>query len=282
MRQRWKQAGLIFLNLLGVAIASLACGVGLFWLHNRSLLNAYVAAAIVSALAYLAGARWIERRSVAEFALPPALLELAGGILGGIALFAIVIGTLWVAGAYQPQGWGSFGGVGLAFVLWLAIGEVEEILFRGLVYRLCGRIFGTWGAILVSGIAFGLVHGIDPGATATALASVALAGLMLGAAFALTRRLWLPIGIHAGWNFAEGSLFGTAVSGNDLGASVLRAKLAGPEILTGGRFGPEASIVTVIALLVVTSYLVWRIARLRCAEPPIWRVGKDAPASASV
>lgn len=278
MRRRWIEAGLIFLNLLGVMAAYVACVIGFSWLQIHSLFNAFVALAIVYALAYVAGARWIERRPVTEFSLRPALPELAGGALVGFLLFATVIGTLWIAGAYQPQGWGSYGGIVLAFVFWLAIGVEEEIQFRGLAYRLCCRIFGTWGAIVVSGIGFGLVHGIDPGATATALASVMLAGLMLGAAFALSQRLWLPIGIHAGWNFAEGSVFGTPVSGNDLGASALRAKLAGPELLTGGRFGPEASIVTVIVLLVATSYLVWRIARLRRVEPPIWRVGKDAPA----
>jgi membrane protease YdiL (CAAX protease family) len=142
------------------------------------------------------------------------------------------------------------------------------------VYRLCCKILGTWGAIVASGILFGLVHGIDPGATATALSSVALAGLLLGAAFALSRRLWLPIGIHTGWNFAEGSLFGTAVSGNSLGGSLATATLSGPEILTGGRFGPEASIVTVIVLFVATAFLLWRTARRRRSEPPIWRAGK--------
>jgi hypothetical protein len=59
---------------------------------------------------------------------------------------------------------------------------------------------------------------------------------------------------------------------------VTAAKLIGPEILTGGRFGPEASIVTVIVLVLATAFLVWRIARLRRTEPPIWRAGKSEPA----
>jgi hypothetical protein len=106
-----------------------------------------------------------------------------------------------------------------------------------------------------------------------ALSAVAIAGLLLGAAFALTGRLWLPIGIHIGWNFAEGSLFGTAVSGGQLGGSVIVGKLSGPDILTGGRFGPEASIVTIVVLLMATAFLGWRLARSRRAEPPIWRAG---------
>jgi uncharacterized protein len=278
VRERWKRAGLIFLSLLALVIAFVACAVAVRLIGIHSIVIAYVALATVCSLAYLASVRWVERRPVAEFSLPPALPELAGGMMVGLALFAIVIGVLWAVGVYQPQGWGSFGGIGLGFVFWLAIGVLEEIEFRGLVYRLCGAVLGTWGAIVVSGLAFGLVHGMDPGATATALASVALAGLLLGAAFALTGRLWLPIGIHAGWNFAEGSLFGTAVSGHDLGASLIKARVAGPELLAGGRFGPEASIVTVIVLLAATGFLVRRIAALRRVEPPIWRAGKAAPA----
>jgi hypothetical protein len=208
-----------------------------------------------------------------------ALPEFAGGLLVGLALFSTVIAILWIAGAYQPLGWGSLDGIWMACLLWLAVGVLEEIEFRGLAYRLCCAIFGTWGAILVSGVLFGLVHAMDSGATPMALTSVAVAGLMLGAAFALTGRLWLPIGIHTGWNFAEGSLFGTAVSGSNVGASAIRAKLAGPELLAGGRFGPEASIVTVMVLLVATVILLWLVARRQRVEPPIWRAGNERPAT---
>jgi membrane protease YdiL (CAAX protease family) len=281
VRQRWIEAGLIFLTLLLLIVVYVGCVFALRRMHDISAVQAYVGVGIACLLVYLVGARFIERRPITDFALSPALPETAVGLVAGIALFASVIFVLWSAGVYQPQGWGSFSGLGAAFVLWLAVGVQEEIQFRGLLYRLCCKIFGTWGAIVVSGLLFGLVHGIDPGATVTALSAVALGGLMLGAAFALTGRLWLPIGIHTGWNFAEGSLFGTAVSGNSVGNSLSTAKLVGPEILTGGRFGPEASIVTVIILLVATAFLMWRIARLGGTEPPIWRAGKDEPAAVS-
>jgi membrane protease YdiL (CAAX protease family) len=248
-------------------------------MDNRSLLLGYGGLAVVTVVVYPVAARLIERRPVGELSLAPAIPELFAGVLSGIALFASVIASLWIAGVYQPQGWGSFdGSLGLALLFWLAIGVAEEIQFRGFVYRLCGTLFGTWGAILVSGIAFGLIHAMDPGATATALSSVALAGLFLGAVFALSGRLWVPIGFHTGWNFAEGSLFGTAVSGSNVGGSLVNAKLVGPEILTGGRFGPEASIATVVVLLVATIVLVWRIAASRRIEPPIWRARDDEQA----
>jgi CAAX protease family protein len=280
VRQRWKQAGLIFLSLLAYVIV-FAAGIYLLRrMQSHSLLTGFGGLAIASVVVYLAAVHWIERRPVTEFSLAPALLEFAGGTLAGIALFASVIAILWIAGVYHPQGWGSFNGVGIAFLFWIAIGVQEEIQFRGLLYRLCCKVLGTWGAILVSGIIFGLFHGMDPGATVTALSSVALAGVFLGAVFALSGRLWVPIGIHTGWNFAEGWLFGTAVSGSNVGGGLVNAKLTGPEILTGGRFGPEASIATVVVLLVATVFVVWRIARLQRTEPPIWRVRADAPSAA--
>ena len=279
MRQRWKQAGLIFLSLLVFVVALFAFAHALRWLRAGSVVVAYGTTGLVGFLVYLAAVRWIERRPVTEFSPARAIPELAGGLVVGLMLFALVIAILWIAGAYQPLGWGSLDGVGIAGLLWLAVGVLEEIEFRGLVYRLCCAIFGTWGAIVVSGVLFGLVHGIDPGATPMALASVAIGGLLLGAAFALTGRLWLPIGIHTGWNFAEGSVFGTAVSGGNIGGSAIRAKLAGPELLAGGRFGPEASIAAVIVLLVATVILLWLVAKRRRSEPPIWRAAKEAPAT---
>jgi hypothetical protein len=267
------------LLLLAAAYAGSAAAMN--WTHNTSLLLAYLAVGLACLLAYLVGTHFIERRPVVEFSPAPALPEGLVGLLAGMALFAAVILVLWLAGVYQPRGWGSLDGIASAFAFWLAVGMLEEIQFRGLVFRLCSKIFGTWGAIVVSGILFGLVHGRAPGATAIALSVVALGGFMLGAAFALTGRLWLPIGIHTGWNFAEGSLFGTAVSGNSLGASLTTGKLVGPDILTGGRFGPEASIITVIVLLAATVFLMWRIARTGRTEPPIWRAEKETRAGAS-
>ena len=115
---------------------------------------------------------------------------------------------------------------------------------------------------------------INPGATLTGLLNVALAGVLLGAAYAATGQLWLPIGLHLGWNFAEGPIFGTAVSGTDMGPSLIVGDLDGPAILTGGEFGPEASIVGVAVVLAAATFLLWRIVRLKCAEPPIWSDAK--------
>ena len=97
------------------------------------------------------------------------------------------------------------------------------------------------------------------------------AGVLLGAAYAATTRLWLPIGLHVGWNFTEGSLFGMSVSGGTATGGLVRGSLNGPQILTGGQFGPEASIVAVIISLAVSLYFIWRLVRLHRVLPPVWR-----------
>jgi hypothetical protein len=162
-------------------------------------------------------------------------------------------------------------------VFWLAVGAREEILFRGLLFRLCSKVVGTWGALVLSAAIFGAMHLISPGWTLVGLLSVALAGVMLGAAYTATEQLWLPIGLHTAWNFTQGSLFGLQVSGNEIGPGLIEGKLDGPDILTGGPFGPEASIVAVIIVLTVTAYLLRRIVRLGHAEPPIWSACRTAP-----
>ena len=120
---------------------------------------------------------------------------------------------------------------------------------------------------------------LNPGATIRSSVAIALeAGVLLGAAYAATQRLWLPIGLHAGWNFTEGSLFGMTLSGNTMGVGLLRGSLSGPQILTGGAFGPEASIVAVMVCLVAAMYFLWRIVKLHRAEPAMWNIAEQPSA----
>lgn len=145
-------------------------------------------------------------------------------------------------------GWGSFGGAVAALGLMSCVAVAEELVFRGALFRIVEEIAGTWGALVVSGVLFGVLHLVNPHATVWGAVSIAVeAGLLFGAVYAATRSLWLPIGLHLGWNFAEGGIFGTTVSGSAHGpASLLRATVSGPAALTGGEFGPEAGVVAIL------------------------------------
>jgi uncharacterized protein len=268
LRNTWKEKGLGLLNLLVVVVVL----VGI-----QPLLRKYLGAAGAAVLAvlclatYVAASRWIERRVPTELAIHRVLPELATGMLVGLGLFCLLMGILWAAGAYNPEGWSAHTLLAHGFPFALLAGIVEEILFRGLLFRVFSKILGTWGALLLTSALFGLAHAANPGATVSSSLAIALeAGILLGTACAATSRLWLPIGLHVGWNFTEGSLFGMTLSGNNMGSGLLRGSLSGSRILTGGEFGPEASIVAVIVCMAAALFFVWRILKLHLAEPPVW------------
>jgi hypothetical protein len=208
------------------------------------------------------------------------LPEGAGGFAGGLGLFASVMAILWLVGVYHPGGRGAASGLAVGFAAALTAGVIEETLFRGLLFRLSSKILGTWGALLLTSSLFGAAHAFNRGATVSSSLAIALeAGILLGAAYAATQRLWVPIGLHIGWNFAEGSIFSMSVSGNTLKEGLFRGSLSGPRILTGGQFGPEASIIAVIVCLAAALYFILRIVRRHLTEPPVWsKTQPPAPA----
>lgn len=263
-----EEAGLILINFL--IVASVIVGAEL-WLQKHFRAGLAPAAVVACLGTYLAACRWIERRKPVELALPYALPELGIGMLGGVGLFSLTMAILWACGVYHPLGWGGLGHLGEGFVPALLGGVIEEILFRGLLFRLIAKLLGTWGALALTAAFFGFAHLANHGATVGSAVAIALeAGVLLGAAYAATTRLWLPIGLHFAWNFTEGSLFGMTLSGNAMASGVIRGSLSGPRILMGGEFGPEASIVAVVVCLAAALYLIYRIVKLHLAEPPVW------------
>jgi hypothetical protein len=114
------------------------------------------------------------------------------------------------------------------------------------------------------------LHAFNPGATLTSSIAIALeAGVLLAAVFMVTRRLWMVIGLHTAWNFTEGGIFGASVSGGDA-HGMLASRFHGPDALTGGAFGPEASIVAVLICLAAGILFLWIARRRRHFVRPFW------------
>lgn len=146
---------------------------------------------------------------------------------------------------------------------------VEEVAIRGYVLQTLRHGYGSIAALIVSSAFFGLLHLANPGAGAVAFVGTAAAGLLLGCAYLTTRRLWLPFGIHLGWNFALGPMLGFPVSGLSI-PGWLAQRSAGPTLWTGGTFGPEAGLLGVLALLVGLVAVFWFRARwYQAAEPAL-------------
>jgi membrane protease YdiL (CAAX protease family) len=220
--------------------------------------------------AYTALVRIGEDRKASEIAMRSAPVGLLAGLAVGSILFSLVMAILLSTGIYDFAWTGpvsAWRGAGLA----MESGILEELIVRGIILRLLWRAFGPWLALAASAMLFGAGHIGNPGATPFSTACIAIeAGLMLGSFYALTGRLWVSIGVHAGWNFAQGYLFGAAVSGGDFGDAIATSTASGnyPVWLTGGTFGPEASLP---ALAICTSvgvtvlWLSWRANRFRQA-----------------
>ena len=225
-----------------------------------ALLSAALAS-LVGAGAYAAYVRIFERRPVVELGGPGAGSELAAGLAVGAGAFAATIGVLALLGVYRVAGRGELWPVLLAALMAIGAGAIEEIVFRGVLFRLVEEWGGTWFAVALSSLLFGAGHLVNPHATLLgALAIVFEGGVFLAGAYVLTRRLWLPIGIHAGWNFAQSGIFGVPTSGVPV-HGLLRGELVGPEWLAGGEFGAEASIVAVAVCIALGTTLLVLAAR---------------------
>ncbi len=126
----------------------------------------------------------------------------------------------------------------------------EELLFRGIALQALERLWGSWPALAITGALFGLAHMANPDATVWSSLAIAIeAGVLLGAAFLWRRNLWLTMGLHFAWNTSVG-LLGIPVSGRSV-TGLLVTRPTGPDLLTGGDFGLEASIVPVILSLLL-------------------------------
>lgn len=200
-----------------------------------------------------------------------AVRDTAIGLAYGFGLFTLIVVVAAALGIYQVEGYaGTSGLLGALIADAIFPGVSEEILFRGVIFRWVERFAGTWVGLFVSSALFGAAHLANPAATWTSTIFIAVeAGVLLGGVYMLTRNLWVAIGLHAAWNFTQGGIFGVPVSGLPENG-VIDSKLTGPELLSGGPFGLEASI---IALTIATAAGVWFIVRaIRAGHVirPIW------------
>ncbi len=229
-----------------------------------------LAGALAILLAYALLVRAMEHRWAGEIAPARAPAGLIGGALLGLALFGSVIAiltALGIAHVTATPGQSLLAAGNMAVLA--AVGE--ELIVRGALFRITEEMFGTLVALIVSAVFFGAIHLANPGATlASGVAIMLEAGLLLAACYVLTRDLWLAIGLHFGWNFTEGGIFGAAVSGGQF-KGLYHTTLTGPDLLTGGAFGAEGSVVAVgvcvaAALVLMTAAIRrghWQGLRLR-------------------
>lgn len=231
-----------------------------------------VLVALLAVAVYLACRRWIERRTNDE--MPAAALprELPLGLLIGAGLFTLMTGIVALMGGIAVTGVNGWGAIWAMLAMAVTSGTVEEILFRAILLRHIEAMLGTWAALVITSALFGLAHLANPGASLFAAFAIAMeAGILLGAAYLWKRRLWIPIGIHAAWNFTQGWVFSVPVSGGALPDGLLLTTRSGPDWLTGGVFGVEASVVAMAVATGAGLALLYRVVKQGGIRPPMWR-----------
>jgi len=267
-------------QLLAVAAVAFVGGqaVGLAGGNPWLALPLGVATAVAALLVYAWVVRRTEHREPTEVARAGAGAKLGRGTLIGFGMFAVVILAITAVGGYHVHGFGSVSGTVALLGFMAAAAVTEELLVRGVLFRIIEERTGTWIALVLTGVLFGAMHLFNPDAGLWGAIAISVeAGFMLAACYAATRSLWAPIGLHFGWNFAAGGIFSVVVSGNGESKGLLDASTSGPAVFSGGDFGPEGSLFTVVAGVALTLVFL-RLARKRGHIVPRRRRAAEVPA----
>lgn len=216
--------------------------------------------------------RLVEQRQVHELGLRGMGRELGHGMLIGAGLCIVSILSLMALGVYRIEGMNPVLVVLPALAMALSSGVLEELLYRGGLFRNVEESLGSWISLAVSALVFGLSHYAPvKGGLWGSFAIAIQAGLLLAAAYMVTRRLWICIGLHVAWNFAQSGVFSGIVSGSFNRQGLFKSTLEGSDWLTGGAFGMEASIVAVVVCTLAGMAMLLLAMRRRNVVPPFWR-----------
>ena len=192
-----------------------------------------------------------ENRIITELSFKYLLKDTIKGLVIGFILISLVTALFYLIGFYKPLSTGHISILINVFIIFSLVGILEEIIFRGIIYRITEKRLGTVRALIISSLIFGFVHMLNANFSLLSGFAIALElGLLTGIFFTLTQRLWLPIALHIGWNFSL-IFWGTIVSGTTEFPNFIDSTLVGPELITGGKFGPENSIITILFSLIL-------------------------------
>ncbi len=215
-----------------------------------------------------------EHRYVHELSTKTMGLNLFFGLFWGVVLQMLVFLVLALFADMKILSVNNVMSMLPAFSLAFSAAVFEEIVCRGVLFRLLEEKLGSYIAIVVSALIFGMLHMANPGASIwIALALALQAGVLLSVAYVYSRSLWFPIAIHFAWNFVQSGIFGANLSGNEMNVSLLTTHIEGSEWVTGGVFGIETSVqATVVCLIMSITLLVLSIKKKRIVAP--WWVQK--------
>lgn len=214
-------------------------------------LGVVIGMAGLAALIYVGFVRFVEQRKVSELSLSGMGKELGVGVLVGSGLYTTCVLILMLLGIYRIEGFNPALFMLTALPMAISSSIFEELLFRGVLFRITEEALGSWFALAISSLLFGFMHLLNPQGTLQGAIFITIeAGVLLAAAYMVTRRLWMSIGFHFSWNYTQEGIFSGIVSGGESDPGLIKPVIEGPDWLTGGSFGLESSF---IAFLLCTT-----------------------------
>ena len=221
---------------------------------------------------YVGFVRFIERRPVSELSLPGMGRELGIGILCGVGLYTTSVLILMLLGIYRIEGLNPWVFMLPAVAMALSSGVLEELIYRGALFRIVEESFGSWISLAVSSFVFGFRHLFNPTGTVMGALCISVeAGLLLAAAYMLTRRLWICIGFHMAWNYTQSAVFSGIVSGAYTAPGLIKSTIEGPTFMTGDDFGLESSLIAFLACTTAGVLLLNTAMQRGNIVPPFWK-----------
>lgn len=231
-----------------------------------SLLAVLIEECPFQSLGFALGGRWFR-----EFGL--------GALLGGL-LVTLAALLLRLKGGFHwaPDPGGSLKSIAFGFLLFVAVGVGEESVFRGYPFQRLAERMGAWPTQVLLGLLFAAIHLGNPGISTAALAlklltmlNLFLAAILFGLGYLRTRSLALPIGVHFGWNWFQGSILGFGVSGTTMAKGFWTPVLhQGPDWLSGGAVGLEGSVFcTLVSVLGIVGLALWKPREATAGQPAV-------------
>ncbi|WP_337968044.1 type II CAAX endopeptidase family protein [uncultured Flavobacterium sp.] len=256
--------------IIGQQIAVKLLGLTSLDKDYRNLLKGlFVSASCI--FSYILFFRKYDKRTVTEFASKGLLKNITIGVLIGFILQSLTILVMYLNGNYSVVNINPISFILIPFAIMFTVAIIEEILVRGIIFRIMEEKLGTYISLTFSSILFGVLHLANPNGTLISSICITTAGFLMGAAFIYSRNLWMPIALHFAWNFTQSGIYGAITSGNEKTKSLLTAKIQGPEFITGGEFGPEGSIQAIVFCALGTILLLILIHKENKIIKPYWK-----------
>lgn len=211
-----------------------------------------------------------EKREITEFSIKGISKYIVIGIGIGVLLQSLTILVIMVNGDFKIVAKNPVSYMIIPFTIAFTVAIFEEIVIRGIIFRIVEEKLGSYISLFITAIIFGALHAANPNSNVMSGVCVGIeAGILMGAAYIYARNLWFPIAIHTSWNFIQSGIFGAVTSGNENTSSYLSTKITGNPLITGGEFGPEGTIQAII-FCVLAAIMLLQLSKNKIISP-YWR-----------